>query len=255
MALILGEEGFLLARGLLHDDAIPAAEAALLDVAKRFLCAHTHQKLDELRGCLWSNGREGVRLLYNIGKRLPAIHRLAAHPALIEQLKAAGMTYPVLVDVNFRIDAVGDEKYLFGWHQDYWFSVCSPAAVVAWIPLSFIDDAVGGVELVGRDQTEGRILRTRPGNEYRSYSDAVLIDEDVSGFPTQHFGMNPGDVLFFRFDVLHRSLPLTDPSRARWTIQARFADLNDQEFRSAEFRPGQVKVDDVPFLRSKTHVE
>ncbi len=151
------------------------------------------------------------------------------------------MKCPAIVDVNFRIDSMGEEKFLFGWHQDYWFSICSPAAIVAWIPLTAVrGDENGGVELVPRDATGGRILKTRAGMQYTSYADAVLLDEDVPDGPKVSADMDSGDVLFFRFDVLHRSLPVRTADLSRWTLQVRYADLYDDVFREEQFKPGVV---------------
>ena len=49
-----------------------------------------------------------------------------------------------------------------------------------------------------------------------------------------------GDVLFFKFDVLHRSLLNESVDRCRWTIQIRMVPFNDQYFREKAFKPRVV---------------
>ena len=143
--------------------------------------------------------------------------------------------------MNFRIDSHGEDRFLFGWHQDYWFSICSPAAIVAWIPLTDVRrDQNGGIELIPRDASQGRILKTRAGTAYNSYADAVVLDEPVPEGPFVSLDLEAGDVLLFRFDVLHRSLPVRSAGRARWTLQVRFADLHDSAFRGENYKPGVV---------------
>ena len=62
--------------------------------------------------------------------------------------------------------------------------------------------------------------------------------------------MNAGDVLFFRFDVLHRNLPIAVENRSRWTLQIRYADLNDWEFHNGSFKPSSVSQNSTPFLKN-----
>ncbi len=232
--------GFSMSRGLVGTDLCEAAKADLLALAERLL-GTPHPDVDSAWNCLRAEDRRKGSLLYNAAKLLPTLHRISTDPALLGGLRRLGMLAPVIVDVNFRIDSNGEEKFLFGWHQDYWFSICSPAAMVAWIPLTDVREAEnGGVEVIPRDVTGGRILKTRGGDRYSSYADAIVIDEAVPPSPKLNLNMDVGDVLFFRFDVLHRSLPVLSKDRSRWTLQVRFADLADEAFRGEQFKPGVV---------------
>ena len=254
MGTRLGPDGFRLLRGVLPPAAVQAAQASLLEVAERLGGpsttldqAWTHFKLED---------RSRGSLLYNAAKLLPQVHNLALAPELLAALHAQGVVQPALVDVNFRIDSQGEDRFLFGWHQDYWFSMCSPCALVAWIPLAEVNEANGGVELMSVADTGGRILKTAPGGAYASYADAVRLDEPVPAGRTHRFTLDPGDVLLFRFDVLHRSLPVASPTAARWTLQARFADLADPDFLAVGYKPAQVRPDHIPYLQGdKTHAD
>lgn len=220
-----------------------------------------HEEILELGGALGVHGAEdidtlwralaerdgGRRRLYNALKRLPAIQQLAVDDALVGLARAMGVRQPAVVDVNVRLDSVDGSDYLFDWHQDYWFSMCSPSALVFWIPLTRIDEPIGGVELFDRAATNGRILRARRGSTYRSYADAVVLDEPIPSSAPKRLDLDPRDILVFRFDVLHRSLPTTCSERARWTVQVRIADFTDSSFRQEEYKPGIVSPENTTY--------
>ena len=250
----VGPDGFRLLKGVLPPLALQAAQTALLEVATRLGAPST--TLDQAWTHFRLRDRRRGGLLYNAAKLLPQVHALALAPELLMALQAQGLEQPALVDVNFRIDSIGEDRFLFDWHQDYWFSMCSPRALVAWIPLAAVTEATGGVELMSLADTGGRILKTAPGGAYASYADAIRLDEPVPAVRTHRFTLNPGDVLLFRFDVLHRSLPVASPTAARWTLQARFADLADPDFLAAGYRPAQVRPGHIPYLQGdKTHAD
>ena len=178
--------------------------------------------------------------LYNAMKRHPLLYTLAADLAPTDH---------AVVDINFRIDAPGEDKFLFDWHQDVWYSMCSTNAVVAWIPLVTTDDELGGVELV---PGPNRIYRARRGKlPYSSYANAVVLDEEVDVSKAVRPHVNAGEVLFFRFNVLHRSVPNVADHRCRWTVQVRYCSYDDPQFRDHNFKPGIVTENYVSYLDDK----
>lgn len=188
--------------------------------------------------------------LYNGFKYLPSIKQLATSSSMTQLLQQCGVAYPALIDINCRIDSSGEEKFLFDWHQDYWFSICSTNAVVVWIPLVGLDPDIGGLDIISNEHTGRRILKTRPGDKYDSYADAVLLDEALPSVESSRVDqMNAGDALCFGFNVLHRSLPVSSSSRSRFTVQLRFADFNDEQFISNNYRPGAVSSSATDYLR------
>jgi hypothetical protein len=246
-------DGYVHARGLIPQPVVGAAREAIVNTARALVPG-----IDVADGdvdAAWQQvvhsdrGRAGGGLIYNAAKLLPEIHALADVPELLAALKSdLGFQIPAIVDVNFRIDAPEEQQYLFPWHQDYWFSICSPRAVVAWAPLTDLDDETGGVDVIERHRTGGRVLRARGADDYLSYSGSVVLDEEVDTSNPVSPQMNAGDVLFFGFDVLHRSRPNVSRDRCRWTLQARFADLADPEFQKENFKPGVVTKDKITYL-------
>jgi ectoine hydroxylase-related dioxygenase (phytanoyl-CoA dioxygenase family) len=160
------------------------------------------------------------------------------------------MRLPSLIDINCRIDSSGEEKFLFDWHQDYWFSIASTQASVVWIPLVDVTPETGGLDVISNRATGGKIYKTAAGGQYNSYADAVVLDEPI---PEQDAvvldDVHAGDVVLFKFNLLHRSRAVTAAAHSRFTVQLRFCDFFDQEFLGHKFRPGTVKPDQIDYLK------
>lgn len=244
-------KGFFLKKNIFEKGELEAVQKELLAVSNLIQPEKEFHDLDECWNYYKLKDRNCAGKIYNAFKHLQSVKRLATSQALEWFLKEeCAVRHPALVDINCRIDSYGEEKFLFGWHQDYWFSVCSRKAVVLWIPLLGLKPSLGGLELVSNEFTKGRIFRTKPNTgKYNSYADAVLIDEDVECFPRESIqNMGVGDVLAFSFDVLHRSIPITSDTKSRFTIQLRFSDFHDVEFFSNGFKPGVVNRETVDYL-------
>lgn len=187
--------------------------------------------------------------VYDALKHSMTVRRFATSEALRGVLRdSLGSENLAVVDINFRIDAPSEDHFLFSWHQDYWFSICSPDAVVVWIPMMPLDELTGGVEYLPLGRTQGKIFQVRANPEYRSYSDSVLLDEEVDTEGAVRPGLSEGDALLFKFNVLHRSMPNRSMTRCRWTAQIRVASYDDPAFGREGFRPGVVTRDRIMYL-------
>jgi hypothetical protein len=196
------------------------------------------------------NNRGKASVIYNAFKHLQSVKKLAVSDQIDDILKSLGFHKPALIDINCRIDSCGEEKYLFDWHQDYWFSVCSPDAVVIWIPVLGLSPDLGGLKIIDNKQTNGRILSSKGRTgEYNSYADAVILDEDISKFnPLAIESMSIGDVLCFKFNILHKSLPCISMNQSRFTVQLRFADFADVNFIAHKYKPGIVNSETIDYF-------
>jgi hypothetical protein len=244
-------DGFHLARGAIDPLCIDGIREELLSIGSLNDAVPAFDSIDAMWNHYKRSDRSKASLLYNAFKYLPSVHRLALSDRMAGQLaKVCGMRKPALVDINCRIDSSGEDKYLFGWHQDYWFSVCSTQAAVVWIPIMGLDRSVGGLELISNRHTGGQILKSRPGEHYNSYADAVVLGEELPAYEKIAVDdMATGDALFFSFNLLHRSLPVMNEERSRFTVQLRFADFEDTQFIQEKYRPGTVSSVKVDYLK------
>jgi hypothetical protein len=208
------------------------------------------QDLDTLWNHFKANNRDLGGLLYNGFKYLPSVQKIACESSMLDRLgKICGLGFPALIDINCRIDSEGEERFLFDWHQDYWFSVSSPDSVVVWIPVLALTHDLGGVSLISNVHTGNAIYKTRKGTSYHTYADAVVLDSEIPSAHALEFNeLSEGDCLMFKFSTLHKSNKIQSKTRSRFTIQLRYADFCNREFKEHKFKPGIVSKDQIDYL-------
>jgi hypothetical protein len=245
-------DGFALKKNVIPISSLNVIQQELLSVAALLNGSNIFSDLDDSWNYHKKVNRRVAGKIYNAFKHLQSIKKLASSEPVEHFLRdVCNITAPALIDVNCRIDSYGEEKYLFGWHQDYWFSVSSTKAVVLWIPLSMLSPDVGGLELISNKFTGGRIFKTKQNTgKYNSYADAVILDDDIGHYPrTEISDMDLGDIACFAFNVLHKSLPISSTTKSRFTVQLRFADFQDTEFIGNDYKPGVVNENTVSYLQ------
>jgi hypothetical protein len=235
---------------LIQEREIKLLHSQLLKIGNNLDTALKFHDLDDMWNHFKLNDRRGGASIYNGFKYLPSISIIANSSRMKSSLKKiCGINNPALIDINCRIDSSGEEKYLFDWHQDYWFSLSSRNAVVVWIPISGLEPSKGGLDIIPVDSDHVKIYKTKPGNKYDSYADAVLLEQEIPYDEAKKINhMDIGSALFFSFSSLHKSLPITSHDKSRFTVQLRFADFDDSEFISNQYRPGQVTKESTGFF-------
>ena len=176
-------------------------------------------------------GRAAGGLLYNATKHFPVWRKIAvSEPVLDFGASLMGTDKVALVDINFRIELASRESIpVFVAPRLLVFNLFTEVACD-------MDSHFGcrggdrGLELVSLQQSQGRILRVRKADAYHSYSDSILLDEPFVFLTLNSPEIAAGDLLGFRFDVLHRSRPNLSQDRCRWTLQLRWAAYDDPEF-------------------------
>jgi ectoine hydroxylase-related dioxygenase (phytanoyl-CoA dioxygenase family) len=241
--------GFTVARSLIPQAAFEPFYEEVRAIGRALWPDVNTRTIDDVWLSLARTDRALAGQLYDAVKHSIALRQIACSPPILASIRSLMNSQAVgLVDLNVRIDAPAEGKFLFDWHQDYWFSICSSQAVVAWIPLVELDQKKGGVSLISNEYTGGRIFRVRRNAEYQSYSNSILVDEAVPEEHSVDIIPGLGDCAFFKFNVLHKSLPNTSGSACRWTLQLRFVSFEDEEFRRERFRPGTVTAQKITYL-------
>jgi ectoine hydroxylase-related dioxygenase (phytanoyl-CoA dioxygenase family) len=121
---------------------------------------------------------------------------------------------------------------------------------VVWIPLEKIDEGTGGIELMSMACSGDKVYKTTLGKSYNSYADAIKLAEALPSCPIIDAPMDAGDVLIFKFNILHRSKPVVAKDRSRFTMQLRFVDLADPQFISNSYKPATVSVASVDLMKN-----
>jgi hypothetical protein len=253
--LSMATDGICVSKGLVAADCLTDVKAELLSIATSLgVPVSESASVDTAWNWLRLHDRPAGGRLYNAFKRLPSVYRLATSTAILSALRApdVAMKLPMLVDVNCRIDSFEGDKFLFDWHQDYWFSICSPNAVVVWMPLTDVVPETGGLEVISNRWTGGKIYDSCAGKSYNSYADAVKLNDSIPDDRSVRVLPVEGEGLLFRFSVLHRSGRVATPSKSRFTVQLRFADGADEEFLANDYKPGTVASSRTDYV-SKTN--
>lgn len=244
------EHGFVILKDVFNKDMLAEIESDLIQLMKTNDATVVDEDVNKCWNSLRVRNRRAGSNVYNAFKRLPSVHRLSVEKSTMDILsRVAGIKFPAIVDANCRIDSSGEEQFLFDWHQDYWFSVCSTNAVVAWVPLLGVCPNVGGLDVVSNLETAGRIYDTRANKKYTTYADAVILDEPI---PSERAltldNLDAGDMLLFKFSVLHRSNAVLSREKSRFTMQFRYSDFEDEEFQNHAYKPGVVNDTKVDYL-------
>ena len=156
----------------------------------------------------------------------------------------------------------------WAWHQDYgyWYSngVLTPNLVSAFIAVDPCTRENGCLQIIEGSQHCGRIHHRLTGEQ--AGADPERVDQILNRFEHKYIEMDPGDVLFFHSNLLHRS----DQNRSefpRWSMiccfngrrndpykeshHPRYTPLqrmDDQEIRSIGIRRFSDDASDVAFL-------
>lgn len=239
--------GFIVCKNAVSTTLINAFKSEILSVGKS-LSGRDFDDVDEMYSYIKAHEPKNAGLLYDACKRMPSMHAIAYQPQMLETLRSVGCKAPAVADVNFRIDSQSREQYLFGWHQDYWFSMGSRNGLVAWMPLTDVTEDIGGLEIISDVFTDRKIYDVRGGGKFDSYADLIVLDETIPSEHATSARVEAGDILLFRFDVLHRSLPVLSTLKSRWTVQARYCDFEDAEFQLNGFRTASVSKTSIPYL-------
>ncbi len=136
----------------------------------------------------------------------------------------------------------------WAWHQDYgyWYEngVLFPDLVSVFIAVDPCTRENGCLQVIEGSQRLGRIDHVQTGDQ--AGADRARVDEVLKRLPLVHVEMNPGDVLFFHPNLLHRSDRNASPD-PRWSMICCYNARRNDPYKDAHhprFTPLE-KVDDA----------
>jgi hypothetical protein len=253
------ECGCFVARGLLHDEDLEPARAAIRRLISLRLKA---LGLDEEP----PNGHPPAfdagfrRLIEHDPRNRWLIHQAAMFALPVHQI-GADARLAQLSRLLMRSDAVmaselnslqihlpGEEKHLLPWHQDYPWVQDSEDAVVYWIPLRDLGPESGALRLAVGSHRRG-VLTLRGQGPAGPLGRALTLAEPTAPdqFPQLVVHVRPGEVLVFSTLLLHASVP-NRSAWPRWTVQVRHGNFGHPRALARDWpgtRPGSV-----PFAQS-----
>jgi hypothetical protein len=219
-----GDAGYILAKGLFDAEEIEllrrsAKEDHELD--KRSF-GRKDGEGGTVRLSLWNHPGEGV---YGMFARC---ERMATR---VEQL-LAGEAYHYHSKMIMKDARVGGA---WAWHQDYgyWYhqAVLRPLLVSAFIAVDPATRENGCLQVIEGSHQCGRIEHALTGEQ--SGADQERVQEILKCMPLVHVVMDPGDVLFFHANLLHRS-DQNHSDKPRWSMICCYNAARNNPYREAQ---------------------
>lgn len=184
--------------------------------------------------------------IYDHAKELPEFYSCMVLPeiqALIQQLLGNEVIQVAQSQCVFRIDRPREDKFGFGWHQDYWYNCLTPSAITVWIPITNVDEELGPLEIIpGSHAGILPVVVLDPTNSNGNMASVFRISEltQIAEENTIKIPMQAGDALFFHSQLLHRS-GANRSNRSRWTLQYRYADFLDKTYSARAWAHGTYR--------------
>jgi ectoine hydroxylase len=134
----------------------------------------------------------------------------------------------------------------WAWHQDYgyWYQngVLSPNLTSAYIAVDKATRENGCLQVIRASHTLGRIEHEQTGDQ--AGADQARVDEILKRYDLVHVEMEPGDVLFFHSNTLHRS----DQNRSddpRWSMICCYNARSNDPYKESH-HPRYTPLETVP---------
>lgn len=202
------ERGFVLARGMFDAEEIGLLRRAAKE--DKALDDHSFGRKDgeggQVRLSLWNHPGDSI---YGMFARCETVVNSAE--ALLE-----GEVYHYHSKMIMKDARVGGA---WAWHQDYgyWYEngVLFPLLTSASIAVDPATRENGCLQVLERSHRMGRINHVLTGDQ--AGADRERVDEAMSRLPLVYVEMDPGDVLFFDCNLLHRSDQNRSPN-PRWSM-------------------------------------
>jgi hypothetical protein len=170
--------------------------------------------------------RKKVGSVYDAAMKMLSVRAMGLTPQIQELIRHVLSSNLLAMSNNIivRIDMKGEEEHLFGWHQDYPYSMVSRHGAVIWTPLTPVTADVGPVQVLPCSHKNG--IRKLTIGERRHLN--IQDEEYINSLPPPvAFECVPGDVVLFNVLSLHRSSPNVS-AMPRWSVTFRYCDMRDE---------------------------
>ena len=192
----------------------------------------------------YDRNKPALMHVYSVLDRTPELYGAAFDPILTDALRLAGIQNPIVSSYpTWRLDVVNnDQKRWFPFHQDSYHERFSSTSVTVWFPLHDVAvDKPGSTLGVLPGAHKFGVLQLGKGK-------FDIVDERIKGFATHWLDLSRGQFVLFSNYLPHRSGVIKDPQGARLSVQLRYDDLLDPEYKSrgwpANFRIADAIDDD-----------
>ncbi len=159
-------------------------------------------------------------------ERLPEVHGLAAHPAILSAVRGMGIVEPALSTFTpcVRVDMPDDDaKWRFDWHQDVVFECGSRNGVTVWFPVQAVGLTRGPLLLDAGSHRQGVL----------GHGDDGMIG-DYSPMDFRAIRTSLGQAVGFSQFLVHKS-GRNRSNKVRFTVILRYSDLACPEYQARKY--------------------
>jgi ectoine hydroxylase-related dioxygenase (phytanoyl-CoA dioxygenase family) len=189
-------------------------------------------------GFMWldKNNHSQIHKIYNILRNSDILSRIVFQENILSAIKvlmgkkdteSLYKTYHIC-----RMDPPKDTTFLLNWHQESYSTIPHTNSIQMWCPLiNRNDEKNGSIDiLVGSHKKEIPHYLERLSDNYLSYSIPEKCIENFHDYNKITVGINPGDVLLFHPNLIHRSNN-NYSSNVRYSLTTHFIDPHDKNFK------------------------
>lgn len=172
---------------------------------------------------------DSIQVIYNLIRKLPELYNIIGDKDLIDKVRLlSGLEEsqsPYIWESFCRIDPPKDNSFDLNWHQESYFTIPNSNSVQLWAPI------INKVDLRNTG-TMSAIKKSSKLGEQQHYiitkhnyvHEGIKDDQvDMLGLEQVNFEMNPGDILLFHENLIHRTYHNTG-SKVRFTMIANYSN-------------------------------
>jgi phytanoyl-CoA hydroxylase len=215
------QDGYVLLRDAISDDALNLLERQLLDFVHSLSNKSFLTLADPNFAQYLSENRDLERSLYDGVRDYPWLQNFSAHKSIVKLVaKILGDDFGLLQKIPLRFDLPMVMRELAVWHQDYYYVRGNTETVTAWIPLQDTPYENGCLMVMPGSHHLGVIEHDKPLLKKKK------IPSDIFHQEVRYVEMKRGDVLLFNALLLHSSgINISD--RLRMSVQARYSKMRE----------------------------
>jgi hypothetical protein len=175
-----------------------------------------------------------IKLIYDSCYQTIAGRALFANPTIVRvcaDLVGCESLRLYLNSDRLRIDPPGPTPFRLGWHQESAYTASRARSVQYWGPLLWPSSwENGSVEIAIGSHRLGQIENISRERREVGAQQFLVPDDIVYRHDVKLVEIEPGDVIVFSCNLIHRSSDPTRQRRMKYSITGRFADASSPKF-------------------------
>ncbi|MBX7148439.1 phytanoyl-CoA dioxygenase family protein [bacterium] len=188
----------------------------------------------------YAEDREEVLKIYDLLDRTFEMFMACSHPQILEALKKIGVASPIASSYpTWRLDLSNNPpSRWFPWHQDSYHECFAGNSIVVWAPLHAVGPHTKNSSLLIKEGSHKNGVYECGKNKFD------IIDTRIHDFKEVSLDLQFGDFVVFNSYIVHRSGIIKEAPGMRLSLQFRYDDIRDKEYKKKGW-PKNFKIVDA----------